>query len=85
MSGLNESDKRYLEQLLGMQNGYVLNYSDVTFGSLFARHNVDIHSPQYRKYGTSKANKLRAFWELEVDALVRIRRREIEAGGAGTA
>lgn len=70
MSGLNEIDKRYLEKLLGMQSGFVLDYSDATFGNFFARHKVEIHSDKYQKYGTSKAKKLRAFWELEDDALV---------------
>lgn len=70
MSSLNEIDKRYLEKLLGMQSGYVLDYSDATFGEFFARHKVDIHGQKYQKYGTSKAKKVRAFWEQESDALV---------------
>lgn len=70
MSSLNEIDKRYLEKLLGMQSGYVLDYSDTTFGEFFVRHKVDIHGAKYQKYGTSKAKKVRAFWEQEADALV---------------
>ena len=31
---------------------------------------VDIHSERYRGQGTSKANKLRAFWKIESDYLV---------------
>ncbi len=70
MSSLNDVEKRYFERLLGMQSGYVLDYSDPTFGEFFKRHRVDIHSPKYQTYGTSKAKKMRAFWEQEPDTLV---------------
>lgn len=70
MSSLTDIDKRYLERLLSMQGGYVLDYSDATFGEFFARHGVDIHSEKYQTYGTSKAKKMRAFWEREPDRLV---------------
>lgn len=70
MSSLTDIDKRYLEKLLGMQSGYVLDYSDATFGEFFNRHTIDIHGTKYQTYGTSKAKKLRAFWEQEPDTLV---------------
>ncbi len=70
MSSLTDIDKRYFEKLFGMQSGYVLNFSDATFGEFFQRHRVNIHSPKYQTYGTSKAKKLRAFWEREPDAVV---------------
>jgi len=70
MSSLTDIDKRYLEKLLGMQSGYVLDYSDPTFGEFFNRHKIDIHNSKYQTYGTSKAKKMRAFWEREPDALV---------------
>lgn len=70
MSSLNDVEKRYFERLLGMQSGYVLDYSDPTFGEFFKRHRVDIHGPKYQTYGTSKAKKMRAFWEQGPDALV---------------
>jgi hypothetical protein len=70
MSSLTEVEKRYLEALLGMQSGYVLDYSDNTFAQLFNRHKIHIHAPQYQIHGTSKAKKMRAFWEREPDALV---------------
>lgn len=53
-----------------MEGGYVLDYSDATYGEFFRGHGVNIHGPDYRKYGTSKAKKMRAFWEREPDALV---------------
>lgn len=70
MSSLTDAEKRYLEDLLGMRGGYVLDYSDATFGALFSRHKIDIHGPKYQTYGTSKARKMRAFWEQEPDILV---------------
>jgi 23S rRNA pseudoU1915 N3-methylase RlmH len=54
-----------------MGSGYVLNFSDRTFGE-FVHEAVDIeiHSDEYTIYGSSKAKKLRAFWEIESDYLV---------------
>ncbi len=70
MSTLTEVDKRYLERILGMGGGYLLDYNDRTFDEFFNRHRVDIHGAKYQTYGTSKARKMRAFWESEPDALV---------------
>jgi hypothetical protein len=70
VSSLTDIEKRYFEKLLGMQSGYVLDYSDTTYAEFFSRHRIDIHGGRYQTYGTSKAKKLRAFWEQEPDALV---------------
>jgi hypothetical protein len=70
MSSLTDIEKRYLEKILGMQGGYVLDYTDATFAEFFRRHNIDIHSQRYQTYGTSKAKKMRAFWDQEPDAVV---------------
>lgn len=70
MSSLTDIEKRYFEKLLGMQSGYVLDYSDATFGEFFNRHKINIHGQKYQTYGTSKAKKMRAFWEQEPDVLV---------------
>ena len=70
MSTLTEVDKRYLEKTLGMEGGYLLDYNDMTFGQFFNRHRVDIHGTKYQNYGTSKAKKMRVFWETERDFLV---------------
>lgn len=70
MSSLTDIDKRYLEKILDMSGGYVLDYTDATFGDFFRRHHVDIHSRKYHTNGTSKAKKLRSFWEQQSDALV---------------
>lgn len=70
MSSLTDNDKRYFEDLLSMRGGYVLDFNNATFGELFNGHKIDIHSVKYQTYGTSKAKKMRAFWEKESDAEV---------------
>jgi len=68
MSALTPTEKYNLEKLLGMSSGYVLNFSDSSFGQFVAEIvGIDIHSEHYRQNGTSKANKLRTFWQLESD------------------
>ena len=65
------TDRRSLEEYLDMPSGYVLNFSDRTFSEFLQDSvNVEIHSPRYTIKGTSKAKKLRAFWEIESDYLV---------------
>ena len=70
MSSLTTADKRYLETVLDMASGYVQDFSDATFGEFFNRYDVNIHGNKYQTYGTSKARKMRAFWEQESDDLV---------------
>ena len=71
MSTLEFREKRKLEALFGMSSGYVLNYSDRTFGNLVADvAGIDIHAEEYCSKGTSKANKFRVFWEKESDTSV---------------
>ena len=70
MSSLTNIEKRYFEKLLGMNSGYVLDFSDTTFDEFFRRYGVNIHGSKYQTFGTSKAKKLRAFWESEPDQLV---------------
>ena len=70
MSSLSDTEKRYLEFILDMGGGYVLDYTDGTFGEFFRRYGVDIHGAKYQSHGTSKAKKLRGFWEREADAQV---------------
>lgn len=71
MSSLTGVERVKLERMLRMSDGYVLGFNDRTFGEFFLEvAGVEIHSEKYRKFGTSKANKLRAFWDIEDDALV---------------
>ena len=70
MSSLNFSEQHHIEKILNMGGGFVLDFSDATFGAFFKRHGVNIHGSQYQTYGTSKAKKMRAFWEREPDRFV---------------
>lgn len=70
MSSLTAADKRYLEKILNMGGGSVLDFTNATFAEFFKLYNVDIHGNQFLTYGDSKAKKMRAFWEQESDALV---------------
>ena len=70
VSNLTAADRQYLETILDMGGGYVLDFNDQSFAEFFSRHGVAIHSDKYRRYGTSKAKKMRAFWDIESDPLV---------------
>ena len=70
MSNLTAADRQCLEKVFGMGSGYVLDLSDGAFGQFFESFNVDIHGVRYQTHGSSKAKKMRAFWDQESDALV---------------
>jgi hypothetical protein len=71
MSTFSMAERHNLEKFLGMSGGYVLNFSDRTFGEfVFETVGIDIHDRKYTVEGTSKAKKLRTFWNLESDYLV---------------
>ncbi len=60
-----------LEELFGMGSGYVMDFSNRTFGEFFRENaKVDIYAEKYAFNGDSKAKRLRAFIEVETDALV---------------
>lgn len=65
MSDLTGSDRRKLERLLGMSSGYVLNFKDRTFGEFFDEFRVEIDAERYQTRGTSKANRMRVFWDID--------------------
>lgn len=70
MSSLGHMEKRKIEKILGMESDYVLNFSDKTFAEFFSDLNIDIANQKYYVNGTSKAKRLRAFWEIEEDFIV---------------
>ena len=70
MSSLTQAERRYLEKLFGMESGWVLDYNDATYGEFFRSYEIDIHSDAYQTHGTSKAKKMRAFWDQAEDSLV---------------
>lgn len=71
MSNLTYVEKRKLEQLLGMNSGYVLDFSNRTFAE-FVRDSTgrDIYDSTYDYASGSKANRLRAFWQREPNLVV---------------
>lgn len=70
MASLTGSERRKLEKLFGMASGYVLNFSDRTYSEFFDEHRVGIDAERYRSRGTSKANRMRAFWALDSNGIV---------------
>ena len=68
MSTFSMAERHNLEKFLGMSGGYVLNFSDRTFGEfVFETVGIDIHDEKFTAEGTSKAKKLRTLWKLEAD------------------
>lgn len=71
MAEISLSDKLKLEKIFEMESGYVLNFSNRAFSSFFdGIAGINIDDIKYQKYGTSKANRLRAFWEIENNEIV---------------
>ena len=62
MAKLTPRDFRILDEVFEMEQGYVLNFSDRTMSQFFDYElSVDIDSEKYRRFGTSKAKRLRCF------------------------
>lgn len=71
MSDLTSIEKIKLERLLEMGGGYVLDFSNKTFqGFILENVNIDIDNDKYFYKGSSKANRLRSFWEKESNPIV---------------
>jgi hypothetical protein len=70
MSKLSVANKIFLEAVLGMDNGYVLDFTNTSFALLFSDLNIDIYDEKYAEYGVSKANRLRAFCKNGSDSEV---------------
>src|ERR1700685_1051307 len=86
MSDLTFFEKQTFEQFLGMASGYVLEFSNRTFGE-FVRDcsGCDIYDQRYNSGSGSKANRLRAFWLKESNAVVGKLMHELVECGAGRA
>ena len=66
MRTLSSIEKQRFEDIFGMASGYVLNFSDKRFAAFFREEvGIDIYDQRYAYNGTSKAKRLRAFWEIE--------------------
>ncbi len=71
MSDLSLVEKRKIERFLGMETGYVLNFSNRSFAE-FIRDSTgrDIYDSRYDYGSGSKANRMRAFWQNEDNTVV---------------
>jgi Abortive infection C-terminus len=71
MSDLSNQEKRKFERIFGMGSGYVLDFSNRTFGE-FIEDTVarNIFDEKYNYGSGSKANRFRAFWNEEPNHLV---------------
>lgn len=73
MPNIRSIDMLFLEDLLDMGSGYVLNFSDRTFSQFFAEElNCDIDNPAYAVKGRSKGKRLRCFLQtVDISTVVR--------------
>jgi hypothetical protein len=71
MSNLTALEKRKFERFLGMETGYVLDFSNPRFAE-FVEDSTgrDIYDARYNHGSGSKANRLRAFWQKEENNVV---------------
>jgi hypothetical protein len=71
LSNLTKLEKKKLERILGMSSGYVLEFSNRTFED-FVHESTgkEIYDEKYNLNSGSKANRMRAFWEIESNYVV---------------
>jgi hypothetical protein len=68
MASLSANDKRFLEKLFQMSEGYVLNFTNDRFQEFFRDClDIDIYDERYNRLGNSKAKRLRTFWNVADD------------------
>lgn len=81
MSSLTHIEKLKIERELGMASGYVMNFSNRTFEEFFREVvGVEIFDRRFDRASGSKANRMRAFWDLASnDEVVRLFKGLIEA------
>lgn len=71
MSDLTVVEKRKLEKFLGMESGYVLDFSNRSFGQfVIDSTGRNIYDSRYDYGSGSKANRMRAFWQKEENSVV---------------
>lgn len=60
-SAISSLEMRWVESVLEMESGYVLDFTDRKFAEFFEDLDVDINAPEYCADGSSKAKRLRRF------------------------
>lgn len=70
-SELKAIDFDLLDSVFGMEFGYVLDFTNITFSEFFKDLNININDPLYCRIGTSKAKRLREFLKVSknIDAI----------------
>ncbi len=71
MSDLSNKEKRKLERAFGMASGYVLDFSNRTFEEFILDSvGIEIYDDKYEHGSGSKANRMRALWDIEPNHIV---------------
>jgi len=71
MARIKTTDMRLLDEVFEMTGGYVLDFSDRTFGEFFdSELSIDMDDKKYCGNGSSKGKRLRALLQLEHESLV---------------
>ena len=71
MANLTTLETKKLERYFGMESGYFSNLSNNELELLVAEElNIEIYDEKYNFKSGSKANRIRAFWSLEDNAIV---------------
>jgi len=70
MSSLRFNEKQLFERLFEMDSGYLLDFSNSSLREFLNDFHIDLGNEAYNIYGSSKAKKIRAFWEVEPDEVV---------------
>jgi hypothetical protein len=66
MSTLSANNKRILEKVFQMEEGYVLNFTNRTFSDFFeTNYDINIYDDKFYGWSGSKASRMRSFWDLE--------------------
>lgn len=69
MSELSAAEFRTIEEAFGSSSGYVMDFSNASFQSFFARTlSIDIYQEQWAKLGNSKGKRLRCFLDQAADS-----------------
>lgn len=68
MANLTQTEKLKYEKLFEMGGGYVLDFSNSSFQRfIYDTIHIDVYNDKYGIFGESKANRLRAIWQVESD------------------
>lgn len=71
MSDLTTKERRKLETYFEMGGGYLLDFSNNTLAQFVAESvDIELYSDKYEVGSGSKANRMRAIWDLEDNQLV---------------